>query len=65
MKNTLGIDLNDDYGNYNSYTYNASMDKSLNWSDLDPQVSDDSAKFDGVSGQCLMSILAPELASCR
>jgi len=36
MKNTLGIDLNDDYGNYNSYTYNASMDKSLNWSDLDP-----------------------------
>lgn len=35
MRDTLGIDLNDDDGGYNKFTYDASLGKNMLWSDLD------------------------------
>ena len=50
LKTYTGIDLNDDLGqNYNRFTYDASFVKNLDWSSIDPQISSDVSRFDGVN----------------
>jgi len=49
MSNLLGIDLNDDTGCYNRFTYDNSFAKNTDWATLDPQISNDVARFDGVN----------------
>lgn len=37
LNSLLGVDLNDNCGGYNAYTYNASLRKEISWSDMDPE----------------------------
>jgi len=65
LSDILGIDLNDDNNGYNRFTYDSSFTKNLDWSSIDSSISYDTARFDGVNVQSILSILAPEIVSCR